>query len=78
MLQEQWDGKNLRGVSDGMTGGRRTHFYGPYARSSTDIEDPFRAMYGSKEQSSIVDQFDHMVLHVQSIQFLLVVRVNVC
>lgn len=58
--------------------GKHTHFHWPDPRASADVENSLGIVQGSKEQVALVDELEHVVLHIQTIKFLLIVWVEVC
>lgn len=58
-------------------GESHTHFHRPDPGACTDVENSFGVLQGCKEQATLVDQLEHVVLHVQTIEFLLVVGIEV-
>lgn len=61
-----------------MEGGERTYFHWPDPRASPDIEDPLGILYRSEKQPTLVHKLEHMVLHIQTVEFLLIVWVEIC
>lgn len=61
-----------------MEGGKRTHFHRPDPRASPDIEDPLGIRYRSEKQPTLVHELEHMMLHIQTVEFLLIVWVEIC
>ena len=55
----------------------RTHFHRPDPRASANVQNPFGILQRCEEQPIIVYQFKHVMLHIQSVKFLLIVWIDV-
>lgn len=43
---------------------KHTHFHWPDTGARTNVENPLGVLHGGKEQATLVDELEHMVLHV--------------
>lgn len=55
----------------------RTHFHRPDPRTGANVENPLGVLYRCEEQPTIVHKLKHMMLHIQSVKFLLIVWIDV-